>query len=112
MLFIFLGGLSVHVSQALLAHMFEIDMTWGATAKTLEFTNFFVEVPKTLRKFWFSFSFSIVMIAGMIVLGTAGLVPYSWHINQLEAVIPMSSMVVSHFLLPLALNPGIMVFAW
>lgn len=92
--------------------MFEIDMTWGATAKTLEFTNFFVEVPKTLRKFWFSFTFSIVMIAGMIVLGTADFVPYSWHINQLEAVVPMSSLVVAHVLLPLALNPGIMVFAW
>ena len=28
MLAIFLGGLSLHVSQALLAHMFEIDMSW------------------------------------------------------------------------------------
>jgi hypothetical protein len=30
---IFFGGLSLHVSQALLSHFFEIDMTWGATAK-------------------------------------------------------------------------------
>ena len=114
MLFIFLGGISIHVSEALLAHMFEIDMTWGATAKTLEFTNFFVEVPKTLRRFWFSFSFSIMMIAAMIVLGTHSikLVPYSWHIDQLEALIPLTSLVVAHILLPLALNPGIMVFAW
>lgn len=28
MLAIFLGGLSLHVSQALLSHMFEINMTW------------------------------------------------------------------------------------
>ena len=33
LLTIFLGGLSLHVSQALLSHMFEINMTWGATAK-------------------------------------------------------------------------------
>jgi hypothetical protein len=33
LLFIFLGGISIHVSEALLAHMFEINMTWGATAK-------------------------------------------------------------------------------
>jgi hypothetical protein len=47
---IFLGGLSLHVSQALLAHMFEIDMTWGATSKEAEFSNFFIEVPKVLKK--------------------------------------------------------------
>lgn len=33
LLFIFLGGISIHVSEAILAHMFEINMTWGATAK-------------------------------------------------------------------------------
>jgi hypothetical protein len=50
LLAIFLGGLSLHVSQALLAHMFEIDMTWGATSKEAEFSNFFIEVPKVLSK--------------------------------------------------------------
>ena len=50
MLAIFLGGLSLHVSQALLAHMFEIDMTWGATSKEAEFSNFFIEIPKVLKK--------------------------------------------------------------
>ena len=50
MLAIFLGGLSLHVSQALLSHMFEINMTWGATSKEAEFSNFFIEVPKVLKK--------------------------------------------------------------
>ena len=49
LLAIFLGGLSLHVSQALLAHMFEINMTWGATSKEAEFSNFFIEVPKVLK---------------------------------------------------------------
>lgn len=57
MLAIFLGGLSLHVSQALLAHMFEINMTWGATSKEAEFSNFFIEVPKVLKKVRFSRSF-------------------------------------------------------
>ena len=87
-------------------------MTWGATAKTLEFTNFFVEVPRTLRRFWFSFSFCIIMIATMVILSLADFIPYSWHINQLEALIPMASLVIAHTLLPLALNPGLMTFAW
>ncbi len=50
LLAIFLGGLSLHVSQAILAHMFEVNMTWGATAKEAEFSNFFIEVPKVLKK--------------------------------------------------------------
>lgn len=58
MLAIFLGGLSLHVSQALLAHMFEIDMSWGATSKEAEFSNFFIEVPKVLKKVCFIFASS------------------------------------------------------
>lgn len=50
MLAVFLGGLSLHVSQAILSHMFEINMTWGATSKEAEFSNFFIEVPKVLKK--------------------------------------------------------------
>ncbi len=49
LLAIFLGGLSLHVSQALLSHMFEINMSWGATSKEVVFSNFFIEVPKVLR---------------------------------------------------------------
>ena len=111
-LFIFFGGISIHVSQALLAHMFEIDMSWQATAKTLEFTNFFVEVPKTLRRFWFSFAFCVICIAGMIILAEAPFVPYDWRIHQVISIIPLSSVVVGHLLLPLALNPGLMTFAF
>lgn len=61
MLAIFLGGLSLHVSQALLAHMFEIDMTWGATSKEAEFSNFFIEVPKVLKKVSLSTSSRVVV---------------------------------------------------
>lgn len=49
MLAIFLGGLSLHDSQALLAHMFEVDMIRGATSKAAEFSSFFIEVPKGLK---------------------------------------------------------------
>ena len=50
LLAIFLGGLSLHVSQALLAHMFGIDMAWGTTSKEAELSNFFIEVPKVFKK--------------------------------------------------------------
>ena len=67
MLAIFLGGLSLHVSQALLAHMFEIDMSWGATSKEAEFSNFFIEVPKVLKKVSFSWNeFPVPPISGSV----------------------------------------------
>ncbi|KAF3066059.1 hypothetical protein CFAM422_009430 [Trichoderma lentiforme] len=112
MLAIFLGGLSLHVSQALLAHMFEINMTWGATAKEAEFSNFFIEVPKVLKKFKFSMIFSLIFIIGMILLAQAPFVPYDWQIKDFVAILPMATVAASHFLLPLALNPALMTFSW
>ncbi|KAL2150159.1 hypothetical protein VTH82DRAFT_7835 [Thermothelomyces myriococcoides] len=112
LLAIFLGGLSLHLSQALLAHMFEIDMTWGATAKEAEFSNFFIEVPKVLKKFKFSMLFATAFIAGMIILATAPFIPYSWHIKDFVAILPMATVAASHLLLPLVLNPALMTFSW
>lgn len=109
---IFLGGLSLHVSQALLAHMFEINMTWGATAKEAEFSNFFIEVPKVLRKFWVSMAYSLITVTGIVILALAPFVPYDWKIKDFVAILPMSTVAVSHFLLPLALNPALMTFSW
>ncbi|KAF2648213.1 hypothetical protein K491DRAFT_670986 [Lophiostoma macrostomum CBS 122681] len=112
MLAIFLGGLSLHVSQALLAHMFEIDMTWGATSKEAEFSNFFIEVPKVLRRFKFSIAFALVAILGLVVLVEGSFVPYSWQIRDLVAVLPMATVAGSHLLLPVVLNPALMTFSW
>lgn len=49
MLAILLGGLSLHLSMAILSHAFEVQMTWGATAKKLEISNFFKEMPKIFK---------------------------------------------------------------
>lgn len=48
----------------------------------------------------------------MIILAVADFIPYGWHIKQIESLIPLSSLVISHFLLPLALNPALMTFAF
>ncbi|RCI12097.1 hypothetical protein L249_0881 [Ophiocordyceps polyrhachis-furcata BCC 54312] len=112
MLAIFLGGLSLHVSQALLAHMFEVDMTWGATSKEAEFSNFFIEVPKVLKKFKFSMLFSLTFIIAIIVLAVGPFIPHDWRITDFVAILPMATVSASHFLLPLALNPALMTFSW
>jgi hypothetical protein len=112
MLAIFLGGLSLHVSQALLAHMFEVDMTWGATAKEAEFSNFFIEVPKVLKKFKFSMLFSLLSILAMIVLAKGTFIPPDWRIKDFVAILPMATVSGSHMLLPIVLNPALMTFSW
>lgn len=112
MLCIFLGGLSLHVSAALLAHMFEINMQWGSTSKEVEFSNFFLEVPKVLNKFKYSMIFGLLGVAGMIILARASFVPWSWHITDFVAILPMATITGSHMLLPIALNPALMTFSW
>jgi hypothetical protein len=112
MLAVFLGGLSLHVSQALLAHMFEIDMTWGATSKEVEQSNFFIEAPRVIKRFKFSMVFAILGIAGMVLLATATFIPPDWMIKDFVAILPMATVTISHLLLPIALNPALMTFTF
>lgn len=112
LLCIFLGGLSLHVSSALLAHMFEINMTWGATAKEAEFSNFFIEVPKVLRRFKWSITFAVLSIVMMVIFACADFVPWSWRIKDFIAILPMSTVAASHLLMPIVLNPALMTFTF
>ncbi|THW39094.1 hypothetical protein D6D21_07470 [Aureobasidium pullulans] len=100
---IFLGGLSLHVSQALLSHL-------GATSKEAENTTFFQEVPKVIKKFSMTFAFCIIASLGMVAL--ALFVPEFWRIDQFFAIFPLATVIVSHFMLPIVLNPSLMLFTW
>lgn len=112
MLAIFLGGLSLHVSQALLSHMFDVEMTWGATSKEAEFSNFFIEVPRVLKRFKFSILFAVGGISTMIILACAPFVHYHWKVTDFVAILPMATVTGSHLLLPIVLNPALMTFSW
>lgn len=108
---IFLGGLSLHVSQALLSHMFGIDMTWGATAKEVDTnTTFAQEWKKLLKKFRGTFAF--VFLATAMMIAFAFLVPKAWQVRDFVSVFPLSVVIASHFLLPVVLNPGLMRLRW
>ncbi|KAK9415608.1 putative Glycosyl transferase family group 2-domain-containing protein [Seiridium unicorne] len=107
---IFLGGLQLHVSQALLSHFFGVEMNWGATAKEVEDVNFVEEIPRLLKRFKGTFFFVFLMTALMIC--GALVFPYQWRIRDFAAIWPLASCTVTHFLLPVALNPALMVFAW
>jgi hypothetical protein len=85
-------------------------MTWGATAKEVENVTFFEEVPRLLKRFKFTFLFCITSAAIMIVCAIA--LPWQWRITSFTAIYPLCTVVISHFFLPVALNPALMMFTW
>ncbi|KAI0711643.1 glycosyl transferase family group 2-domain-containing protein [Earliella scabrosa] len=111
--FFLFGGLAIPVSQALLAHTLSYNMTWGATSKEVERSNFFKEVPKMLRRYWFSWLLSWVVAAGMVVLATP-LVPVEWRIggDAWGVIFPLAVSVGCHILAPIVLNPWLMIFSY
>jgi len=80
MFVVFFGGMSLHISQALLCHMFGIDMSWGATAKEVEFSNFFIEIPKVAKTFKYTIALSFLTIAAMVIMAKAGFIPLSLYL--------------------------------
>jgi hypothetical protein len=108
MMAIFFGGISFHLNLALLAHMFKIDMQWGATAKEKEHSNFFKEIPKIFKSFKWMYLIIFLCYGGMIYLGRFA--PKGWEITEIPAVVPMAITLTSHALLPFVLNPSLMNF--
>ncbi|TBU27325.1 glycosyl transferase family group 2-domain-containing protein [Dichomitus squalens] len=111
--FFFFGGLSIPVSQAILAHCFSYNMTWGATKKEVERSNFFKEIPKIFKRFWFSWLVAWVVILGMVVLSTP-LIPIEWRIDgsAWAVIFPLAVVAGCHVLFPIVLNPWLMVFSY
>jgi len=89
--FFFFGGLGIHLSTALLAHLFSYNMQWQATKKEVERSNFFKEGPRILKRFWLSFTVSFAIVFAMIILSTDA-VPPGWQIpgSNWAVVMPMA----------------------
>lgn len=69
----------MHLTTALLAHLLSYDMTWGATKKEVERSNFFIEVPRILRRFWLALGLACATLATVAVLAL-DVVPLGWRI--------------------------------
>lgn len=52
----------MQISSALICHMVGYQMTWAATLKTVEVSNFFKEVPAILRKFKITLPLNILVV--------------------------------------------------
>ncbi|KAJ7829002.1 glycosyl transferase family group 2-domain-containing protein [Mycena olivaceomarginata] len=101
----FFGGLSIHLSTAILAHLFSYDMTWGSTVKEVERSTFWIEVPRIWQRFKLSFIICFMVIVMMIVMQSD--TGWNWALN-----IPLSLVVGTHVLLPIVLNPWLMIFSY
>ncbi|EPQ53060.1 hypothetical protein GLOTRDRAFT_107162 [Gloeophyllum trabeum ATCC 11539] len=111
--FFFFGGLSIHLTQSILAHLFSYNITWGATKKEVERSNFFIEVPKILRRFWLALILSFLSIAMMVVLATPA-IPTGWQITGegWAVIFPLAIVSGCHILYPVVLNPWLMIFSY
>lgn len=93
---IFLGGVSTHVSQAILCHLFGLEISWGSTNKEAENITFFEEIPRVAKRFKYTFAFCILCAAMMAVLAQASFVPPFWRISTLIAIWPLGSIIIMH----------------
>ncbi|KAJ3759242.1 glycosyl transferase family group 2-domain-containing protein [Lentinula raphanica] len=109
----FFGGLSIHLSTAILAHLFSYDMTWGSTGKEVEKSTFWIEVPRIIKNFKLSIIICLMLIA-MMVIFTTDAVPFEWQIPgwNWALIIPLSLVIGCHLLLPIVLNPWLMKFSY
>jgi len=110
-LLVFFGGLSYHVSTALLSHLLGYNMTWGATLKDIEMSNFFVEAPLILKHHYRVFLLSLVMIGGMAIL-TTDVLPLEWRVQGVFVVFPTFFLYSLHILFPILLNPNLVRFSF
>ena len=47
--------------------MFSYNITWGATKKEVERSNFWLEIPKILKRFWLSLVICVLIAAAMVI---------------------------------------------
>lgn len=89
----------------MLAHLFSYNMTWAATKKEVERSNFFKEVPKIFKRFRVALVICVVLLAGIVVLSTS-LVPLQWRIGGegWAVIFPVVMSAGCHILFPVSLR--------
>ncbi|UNI18966.1 hypothetical protein JDV02_005195 [Purpureocillium takamizusanense] len=108
MMTVFFGGISFHITMALLAHLFYVDMQWGATSKEKEDSNFFQEMPRIFKTFKWMYLTIALLVGALVYLGAFA--PPDWAITDFSVIVPLALNLGFHALVPLVLNPSLMVF--
>ncbi|KAG6010511.1 hypothetical protein E4U43_008555 [Claviceps pusilla] len=108
MMTVFFGGISFHISSALLAHLLHVDMQWGSTSKEKEDSNFFQEMPRIFSTFKYMYLIVVLLVGAMVYLGAFA--PPDWAITDFTVILPLATTLGFHALAPLVLNPSLMIF--
>ncbi|KAH8690184.1 glycosyl transferase family group 2-domain-containing protein [Talaromyces proteolyticus] len=95
---IFFGGISWHISYALLAHMFCLPIEWSSTAKELESGGFFVGMERVFKAFKYVLFFMACLTGAVIYLALYA--PYGWKIQAWPSIFPVANQIVGHVMLP------------
>ncbi|KAF3397236.1 hypothetical protein DPV78_007304 [Talaromyces pinophilus] len=95
---VFFGGVSWHISYALLAHMFCLPIEWSSTAKELEAGGFFIGMERVFKAFKMVLLFMACLTACVIYM--AQFAPYGWKISAWTSILPVANQIVGHVLLP------------
>ena len=99
---VFFGGISIHLSKAILCHFFSINMEWNSTAKEIEETGFFIGMDKIIKDF--KYMYLIVLLLTGVLIYTALYAPKGWMIADVTMIVPVANQLGCHFLLPLTLG--------
>ena len=101
MFLLFFGGLSYHLSRAILYHFLMIKMEWTTTAKELERSGLRAGLDRIVRDFKGMYVFVFLMTGAMIYLALYA--PRDWTITDFAVVVPLANQVGCHALLPVRL---------
>ena len=104
--------MAIHLTQAILAHLFSYNIQWGATKKEVERSNFWLEGPKIIKRFWLSLVICISLCVLMVILSTTA-VPVGWQIFGWDwaVILPLAITAGSHILFPVRLAHTMLMHA-
>ncbi|KAI1848718.1 hypothetical protein JX266_005577 [Neoarthrinium moseri] len=91
---IFFGGLSWHISYALLAHMFNLPIGWSSTAKEVEATGLVLGIGAIFKQFRCVLVAMFLLTGGVIYLAVGA--PAGWTITSWPNILPLALQIVGH----------------
>ncbi|KAL7424393.1 hypothetical protein Q5752_000075 [Cryptotrichosporon argae] len=108
---IFFTGMSMPIAAALVSHLVGYNMQWSTTVKTVQRSNFFLQLPIIWRRFWPQLVFFSAVVI-MVIFTSSSLMPVQWRVHNIEVFVPMAITAGSHLLWPFALNPWFLSFSF
>jgi len=105
---IFWSSLGWHLSTAILSHLLNLNIVWGATVKEVTNTNFFIEINLVWKRYGWLYGVCFVVLAAVFALIFIPQLGVQQHAIDLRALYVIIWVTGCHMLGPLILNPTLM----